>query len=43
MSISKNNDKNLPYQLRCGLSMSERDRLGSEKAMKLRESLKKKN
>ena len=34
MSISKNNDKNLLYQLRCGFPMSERDRLGLEKAMK---------
>ena len=35
MSISKKNDKNLLYQLRCGFPMSERDRLGLEKAMKL--------
>ena len=35
MSIAKKNDKNLLYQLRCGFPMSERDRLGLEKAMKL--------
>ena len=35
MSIYKNNDKNLLYQLRCGLPMSERDRLGLENAMKI--------
>ena len=35
MSIAKKNDKNLLYQLRYGFPMSERDRLGLEKAMKL--------
>ena len=35
MSIYKNNDENLLYQLRYGFPMSERDILGLEKAMKL--------